>query len=168
MIIFSSHWYYNFYLRWNNILNKLKYLGNSAFTYAIWPCVKQLLLLSFLILMLYFLSSMCMFIFSFEGASSTILKNRLTKVILLYSILATQWIHEKGSACLGIMPVDAEQWRAEIGNFNGCLHYAVIKRKLNLGSVHYVCRRQGRRVLQVFQKTFRSPRNHRPIYFITQ
>ena len=39
---------------------------------------------------------MCMFIFSFEGASSTILKNRLTKVILLYSILATQWIHEKG------------------------------------------------------------------------
>ena len=30
------------------------------------------------------------------------------------------------------MPVDAEQWRAEIGNFNGCLHYAVIKLKLNL------------------------------------
>ena len=43
---------------------------------------------------------------------------------------------KKGSACLEIMPVDAEQWRAEIGNFNGCLHYAVIKRKLNLGSVH--------------------------------
>ena len=30
------------------------------------------------------------------------------------------------------MPVDAEQWRAEIGNFNGCLHYAVIKLKLKL------------------------------------
>ena len=30
------------------------------------------------------------------------------------------------------MPVDAEQWHAEIGKFNGCLHYAVIKLKLNL------------------------------------
>ena len=30
------------------------------------------------------------------------------------------------------MPVDTEQWHAEIGNFNGCLHYAVIKLKLNL------------------------------------
>ena len=30
------------------------------------------------------------------------------------------------------MPGDAEQWRAEIGNFNGCLHYAVVKLKLNL------------------------------------
>ena len=33
------------------------------------------------------------------------------------------------------MPVDAEQWRAEIGNFNGCLHYAVIKLKLNLSHI---------------------------------
>ena len=30
------------------------------------------------------------------------------------------------------MPVDAEQWRTEIGSFNGCLHYAVIKLKSNL------------------------------------
>ena len=30
------------------------------------------------------------------------------------------------------MPVDAAQWRAEIGNFNGYLHYAVIKLKLNI------------------------------------
>ena len=30
------------------------------------------------------------------------------------------------------MPVDTEQWIPEIGNFNGCLHYAVIKLKLNL------------------------------------
>ena len=30
------------------------------------------------------------------------------------------------------MPADDEQLRAEIGSFNGCLHYAVIKPKLNL------------------------------------
>ena len=30
------------------------------------------------------------------------------------------------------MPVDAEQQCAKIGNFNGCLHYAVIKLRLNL------------------------------------
>ena len=30
------------------------------------------------------------------------------------------------------MPLDAEQWRAEIGNSNGCLYYAVIRLKLNL------------------------------------
>ena len=47
-------------------------------------------LLNSLIFMLYFLSSICMFIFSFGGASSTILKNRLTKGALSYSILTTQ------------------------------------------------------------------------------
>ena len=30
------------------------------------------------------------------------------------------------------MPVDIEQWLAEIGNFNGCLHYAIIKSEINL------------------------------------
>ena len=30
------------------------------------------------------------------------------------------------------MPVDTEQWLAETENFNGCLHYSVIKLKLNL------------------------------------
>ena len=30
------------------------------------------------------------------------------------------------------MSVDIEQWRAEIRNFNGCLHYAIIKLGINL------------------------------------
>ena len=33
------------------------------------------------------------------------------------------------------MPVDIEQWRAEIGNFNGCLHYAIIKLEINLFNI---------------------------------
>ena len=33
------------------------------------------------------------------------------------------------------MPVDTEQWCEEIGNFNACLHYAVIKLKLNLFNI---------------------------------
>ena len=32
---------------------------------------------------------------------------------------------------LGIIPVDNEQWHAKIGNFNGCLHYAIIKLKIS-------------------------------------
>ena len=38
----------------------------------------------------------------------------------------------ESSSCLGIMPRETEQWRAQIGNFNGYFHYAVIKLKLNL------------------------------------
>ena len=30
-----------------------------------------------------------------------------------------------------------------------------------LGNAHKVCRKRGRRVLQIFQKTNRSPRDHR-------
>ena len=37
-----------------------------------------------------------MFIFSFGGASLAILRNRLTKSTLSYSILTTQWIHVRG------------------------------------------------------------------------
>ena len=37
-----------------------------------------------------------MFIFSFGGASLIILTNRLNEGILLYSMLATQWIHVRG------------------------------------------------------------------------
>ena len=33
------------------------------------------------------------------------------------------------------MPVDIEQWHAEIGNFNGCLHYAIVKLGLNLFNI---------------------------------
>ena len=39
---------------------------------------------------------MCMFIFSVGGASLTILRNRLTKGTLSYSILTTQWMHVRG------------------------------------------------------------------------
>ena len=67
---------------------------------------------------------MCMFIFSFGGAFSTILK-------ILFNINNTGEFMQEGSSCLEIMPVDAEQEHAEIGNFNGCLHYAVIKLKLS-------------------------------------
>ena len=56
----------------------------------------SMLLLSFLIFILHFLSSMCMFIFSVGDASLTILRNRLTKGILPYLILTTQWIHVRG------------------------------------------------------------------------
>ena len=61
-----------------------------------------------------------MFIFSVGGASLTILRNRFTEGALSYSIWTTQRIH------------DVEQCRAQIGNFNGWVHYAVIKLKLNL------------------------------------
>ena len=30
------------------------------------------------------------------------------------------------------MPVDTEQWHAEIGNFNGCLNYAIVKLEISL------------------------------------
>ena len=30
------------------------------------------------------------------------------------------------------MSVDTVQWHAEIGNFNGCLHYAIIELEINL------------------------------------
>ena len=33
------------------------------------------------------------------------------------------------------MSVDIEQWRAEIRNFNGCLHYAIIKLEVNLFNI---------------------------------
>ena len=33
------------------------------------------------------------------------------------------------------MPVDIEQWRAEIGNFNGCLHHAIIKLEIDLFNI---------------------------------
>ena len=33
------------------------------------------------------------------------------------------------------MPVDLEQWHVEIGNFNGCLHYAIIKLEINLFNI---------------------------------
>lgn len=33
------------------------------------------------------------------------------------------------------MPVDIEQWRAEIGNINGCLHYTIITLELNLFNI---------------------------------
>ena len=31
-----------------------------------------------------------------------------------------------------MIPLDSEQWHTEIENFNGCLHYAVTRLKLNL------------------------------------
>ena len=37
-----------------------------------------------------------------------------------------------------------------------------------LESVNQVCRRGGRRILQIFQKLFRSPGDHRPKYFMAQ
>ena len=33
------------------------------------------------------------------------------------------------------MPVDIEQWHAEIGNSNSCLHYAIIKLEVNLFNI---------------------------------
>ena len=53
----------------------------------------SMLLLSFLIFILCFLSRMCIFVFLFGGTSLTKLRNRLTKDTLLYLILTTQWIH---------------------------------------------------------------------------
>ena len=38
----------------------------------------------------------------------------------------------EGSSCLKIIPDDAEQWHAEIRNFNLCLHYPAISLTLNL------------------------------------
>ena len=48
------------------------------------------------------------------------------------------------------MPVDAEQWHAEIGNFNGCLHYAVIMLKLNL---FHIMTSASQYYFNAFQKT---------------
>ena len=33
------------------------------------------------------------------------------------------------------MPVDIEQWHAEVWNFSGCLHYAIIKLEINLFNI---------------------------------
>ena len=41
----------------------------------------------------------------------------------------------RGYSYLGIMLVDIEQWHAEIGNFHGCLHYAIIKLEINLFNI---------------------------------
>ena len=42
------------------------------------------------------LSGMCMFIFSFGGASLTILRNRSSKETLSQLILTAEWIHVRG------------------------------------------------------------------------
>lgn len=42
---------------------------------------------------------------------------------------------QRGFSCLLIMPIHTEQWQGEIGNFNGCLHHAIIKLKLNLFNI---------------------------------
>ena len=73
-----------------------------------------------------------MFIISSGGASLTLLRNSLTKGTSSHLILTIQWIYVRGFFMSWIMPVDVEQQRAEIGNFNECLLYAVIKIKLNL------------------------------------
>ena len=72
-----------------------------------------------------------MFIFSFGGATSTIQKNKITRVQYHIQYQQQSQVMEKGSSCLGIMQVDGKEWRAEIRVFNGCSHYAVIKVKLN-------------------------------------
>lgn len=77
MIISSSHLYYNFLLCWNTMLI---FLGNSAFIYAIWSCVKNV----------------CPFDnpVTFEFCNIHIIfLNGLTKGTLSYLILTTQWIH---------------------------------------------------------------------------
>ena len=102
-ILFSKLWF---------ICNKLWFLGNSTFTYEIWSCIKHVcsfdkhVTFEFFNIYVIFLNSMFMFIFSFGGASLTILTNRLTKGTLSYSILTTQWIHVRGF----FMPWDNASW----------------------------------------------------------
>ena len=67
---------------------------------------------------------MCLLILSFGGASLTIFRKKLTKGTLSHSMLIKQWIYVRGSSSLGIMPVDNEQWHAEIAKFlYFCLQY---------------------------------------------
>ena len=78
----------------------------------------SMLLLNFLIFMLYFLSSISMFIFSFGGG------NRLTKGTWSYSILTTQWFHVRVS----FMSWDNASWRcAMFGMFALCSYQTKIK-----------------------------------------
>ena len=70
----------------------------------------SMLLLKFLIFMLSFLSSISMLIFSFGGASSTILGNRLTEGTFSYSILTTQWFHVR----VFFMSWDNASWRCSM------------------------------------------------------
>ena len=62
-----------------------------------------------------------------------------------------------------LLNVDATEKRSGI-----CLKNFPLPHPGYLGSIHQVCRRGGRRVLQIFQKHFRSPRDHRPKYFMAQ
>ena len=39
---------------------------------------------------------------------------------------------KEGCVLYGIMPVNTEQWRAEIGSFNGCSLHLIVKLRLNL------------------------------------
>ena len=50
---------------------------------------------------------------------------------------------------------------SKLGSFSYQSHFF-------LGSEHQVCRRRGQRVLQIFQKNFRSPGDHRSNYFMAQ
>ena len=62
-------------------------------------------------------------LFLFGCAFSTITRTSFTTATFSQPTSSTQWIIFGGYSYLGIMPVDIEQWHAEIEDFNGCLHY---------------------------------------------
>ena len=73
------------------------------------------------------------------GGKSSLL--RLLTIIGLATVINTfgfiiVLIHIRRLFILGIMPVDLEQWCAEIGNFNGFSQFLVVKLYLN---IHFIC-----------------------------
>ena len=82
---------------------------------------------------MFFNQDICVCFFSFGSAFSTITRTSFITVTFSEPTSSTQWIHLKGSFIS--MPLGIEQWHAEIGNFNECLHYAIIKLEINLFNI---------------------------------
>ena len=96
----------------------------------------SMLLLSFLLIKLCFLIKIYMFnLFSFGGAFSAITRTSFNTATFHSQNHKLSEFILGGYSYIGIMLVDIEQWRAEIGNFNGCLHYAIIKLEINLFNI---------------------------------
>ena len=74
-------------------------------------------------------------LFSFGGAFSIITWSRFITATFSQPIASIHWIHVKG---LFISWYNASwHWAmaSEIGNFNGCLHYGIIKFEINLFNI---------------------------------
>ena len=94
-------------------------------------------------------------LFSFGSAFSTIIRTSFITATFSQPTSSTQWIHLRGLLFSWDMPVDIEQWRTEIWNFNGCLHYAIIKLEINLFNIIRVSQALALIIAIIFQYIFK-------------